>query len=166
MTHRQILEKFENTRKDIDQVMDNMADRASSIGADFALTLHFGADFANVQKDFNHRQQASRILQIGLNNMGKKLYGKGGVLKRSVFIERANGVGLHAHIIFANESAFSDDEVRSRLYEGWEKTRGAHKGPDMFHLARIHNLSGWSDYICKSMRHENWECWDVANSNI
>jgi hypothetical protein len=166
MTHTEALEQFGRTRKSIDQVMDNMANRASSIGCDMALTLHFSGDYTNVQKDFNDRQQVSRILQIGLNNMGKKLYGKAPALKRSVFIERAHGVGLHAHIIFKNESTFSDGEIRARLWDGWAKTRGAHQGTSMFHLVKIHDVAGWSDYICKSMKANNWECWDVANSNI
>jgi hypothetical protein len=165
MTHDHALRHFTNKRNSIDHVMDDMANRASCIGADFALTLHFAGSYNEVRNEFNDRQQAVRIIAHGLNNMGKKLYGKGGILKRSVFIERAT-VGLHAHIIFKNESTFSDGEIKSRLYEGWSKTRGAHCASGMFHLERVYDLNGWCNYISKSMRHENWECWDVANSNI
>jgi hypothetical protein len=166
MTHNEALKLFLTNRNNIDTAMDDMARRASSINADFALTLHFSGEYTDFRRDFNDRQQAMRVLKLGLNNMGKKLYGKGGVLKRSVFIERANGVGLHAHMIFKNECTFSDSEIKVRLWEGWAKTRGAHKGTGMFNLDRVYDLNGWSDYMSKSMRHANWDNWDVSNSNI
>jgi hypothetical protein len=166
MKHDEVLALFIRNRNNVDTVMDDMTNRAGAIGCDMALTVHFTGEYSSPNKDFNDRQQAQRILRLGLNNMSKKLYGKGGVLKRTVVIERAEGVGLHAHIIFKNESNYSDGDIRARLWDGWSKTKGAHKGTAMFHLERVYDLGGWCDYMSKTMRNGNYNNWDVSNSNI
>jgi len=140
--------------------------KIEEIGATHAVTLSFSAPFTDIARDEKDREQCRKILKYGMNNISKKIYGSHnkGVMQRFITIERGaynKSFRLHAHASITNDTELTDEEFGECVFNGWSKTKGAHKSITMFNIIKLYDIAGWSTYINKTMG-ESYD-FDVGN---
>ena len=106
--------------------------KIKEIGATHALTLSFSTPYTDIVRDEKDREQCRKILKYGMNNISKKIYGSHnkGVLQRFITIERGaynKSFRLHAHASITNDTELTDEEFGDCVFNGWSKTKGAHR---------------------------------------
>ena len=130
--------------------------KIKEIGATHALTLSFSTPFVDIARDEKDREYCRKILKYGMNNISKKIYGSHnqGVIKRFITIERGSynkSFSLHAHAAVTNDTGLTNEEFNECVFNGWTKTKGAHKSASMFSIEELYDTKGWSLYMNKTL---------------